>query len=92
MAERYKFKSKGRGVKTLEEMGYGVISGCVIPSELPESWPNHLEPSVYKIPFPVATISETGLLKWRISSNWILREKRGELESALDDYFSKNGH
>lgn len=91
MADLYKFKSKSRGIKALEEMGYRINNGCVLPPELPRFWPVHLEPT-YTIHIPMAHLNENGLLRFRQSENPVLRESQGELESELDEYFSRNGH
>lgn len=89
MADRYKFESTSKGIKALKEMGYRIKNGCVLPPELPESWPVHLE---YAIHIPMAHLNENGLLIFRPSENDVLRKSQGELESVLDEYFSKNGH
>jgi len=92
MTDHYNFKTVSKGKKALEEMGYCIKHGCVLPSELPEFWPAHVETGVYKFYIPIAHLSENGLLKLRLSENPVLIKSQGELESVLDEYFSKNGH
>lgn len=89
MAYLYKFKSISKGIKALEKMGYHIKNGCVLPPELPESWPVHLE---YAIHISMAHLSENGWLEFKQSENPVLRKSQGELESVLDEYFSRNGH
>jgi len=91
MADHYKFKTEGEGIKTLKENGYCIRHGCVYPSKFPKFWPTHLETGVYNIPFPMAHLSEDGLLELRQSENPVLIKSQGELETKLDEYFSKNG-
>ena len=91
MAEKYKFKSKSAGIKALKNFGYRISSGCVYPQEFPRSWPTHRE-TTYTIHFPMAHLSENGLLRFKPSQNRVLLESQGELESILDELFSRNGH